>query len=88
MAGDVSLFLDRLPGYSGFTVAVGAPAALLTGWLGGIETMVFRLTAAPGLLALAAVGVALARPVRAAGGSRMADLPPPRRRRCARRCGR
>ena len=67
MAGDVGLFLDRLPGYSGFTVAVGAPAALLTGALGGIETMVYRLTAAPGLIALAAVGVALARPLRAAG---------------------
>jgi hypothetical protein len=67
IAGDVGGFLDRLPGYSGFTVTVGAPAALITGALGGIETMVFRLTAAPGLLALAAVGVAVAGPVRAAG---------------------
>jgi hypothetical protein len=67
MAGDVGGFLDRLPGYSGFVVVVGAPAALLTGALGGVETMVFRLTAAPGVLALAALGVAVAGPVRAAG---------------------
>ena len=43
------------------------PRRSLTGALGGIETMVFRLTAAPGLLALAALGVAVAGPVRAAG---------------------
>ena len=67
MAGDAGGFLDLLPGYSGFTVLVGAPAALLTGALGGVETMVFRLTAAPGVLALAALGVAVAGPVRAAG---------------------
>ena len=67
MGGDVGGFLDHLPGYSGFTVSVGGPAALLTGALGGAETMVFRLTAAPGLLGLAAVGVAVAGPVRAAG---------------------
>jgi hypothetical protein len=67
MAGDVGGFFDHLPGYSGFTVLVGAPAALVTGALGGIETMVYRLTAVPGLVALAAVGVAVAGPVRAAG---------------------
>jgi hypothetical protein len=67
MGGDVDGFLAMLPGYSGFTVLVGGPAALLTGAFGGIETMVFRLTAAPGLLALAALGVAVAGPVRAAG---------------------
>jgi Glycosyltransferase family 87 len=67
MGGDVGGFFEVLPGYSGFTVLVGAPAALLTGALGGIETMVFRLTAAPGLLALAALGVAVAGPVRAGG---------------------
>jgi hypothetical protein len=67
MEGDAGLFIDRLPGYSGFVTVVGAPAALLTGALGGMETMVFRLTAVPGLLALAAVGVAIAGPVRAAG---------------------
>jgi hypothetical protein len=67
MAGDVGGFFDRLPGYSGFTVTIGAPSALLTGALGGLETMVFRLTAAPGVLALAAVGIAVAGPVRAAG---------------------
>ncbi len=67
MAGHTSAFFDLLPGYSGFVVVVGAPAALLTGALGGIETMVFRFTAVPGLISLAAVGVALAGPVRAAG---------------------
>jgi len=67
MAGDVGLFLDRLPGYSGFTVVIGAPSALLTAAFGGIETMVYRVTAVPGLLALAAVGVTVAGPLRAAG---------------------
>jgi hypothetical protein len=67
MRGDVDGFLAILPGYSGFTVLVGGPAALLTGAFGGVETMVFRLTAVPGLLALAALGVAVAGPVRAAG---------------------
>lgn len=67
MAGDGELFLDLLPGYSGFVTVVGSPAALLTGALGGAETMVFRLTAVPGLIALAAVGVAISGPVRTAG---------------------
>ena len=67
MAGDWSAFLDKLPGYSGFTVMVGTPSALLTGAAGGMETMAYRLSAAPGLLALAALGVAIAGPVRAAG---------------------
>ena len=65
--GDVGAFFDLLPGYSGFVVLIGAPSALLTDALGGIETMVFRLTALPGLLGLAAVGVALSGPARAAG---------------------
>jgi hypothetical protein len=67
MDGDVGGFVDALPGYSGFTVLVGAPSALLTEALGGAETMVFRMTAAPGLLALAGLGVAVAGPVRASG---------------------
>jgi hypothetical protein len=67
IGGDVGGFFDLLPGYSGFTVLVGAPSALLAGALGGAETAVFRLTAAPGLLALAALGVAVAGPVRASG---------------------
>jgi hypothetical protein len=65
--GHFGLFLDLLPGYSGFTVVVGAPAALLTDLFGGMETMVYRLTCVPGLLALSAVGVAIAGPLRAAG---------------------
>src|SRR4051794_1095058 len=60
MAGDTAGFMARLPGYSGFTVSVGAPAALLTGALGGAETMAYRLSSVPGLLALAALGVAVA----------------------------
>lgn len=67
MGGDPGGFLAALPGYSGFTVLVGAPAALLTNGLGGIETMAYRFSAAPGLLGLAALGVAIAGPVRAAG---------------------
>jgi len=65
--GDFGLFLDLLPGYSGFTVAVGAPATLLTEAFGGMETMLYRLTCLPGLFALAALGVAIAGPLRAAG---------------------
>jgi hypothetical protein len=61
------LFFGLLPSYSGFATVVGAPAALLTRVLGGHETMVFRLTAIPGLLGLAWLGVTIATPVRAAG---------------------
>jgi hypothetical protein len=68
MGGDPGLFAQRLPGYSGFATLVGAPAALLTGALGGQETMVFRLTAVPGLAALAWLAVALGARARAAGG--------------------
>jgi len=60
MAGDVHGYLQHLPGYTGFALAVGAPASLLTELLGGAETMAFRLTALPGLVALAALAVALA----------------------------
>jgi hypothetical protein len=67
MGGDPGRFIDLLPGYSGFTVTVGGPAALLTGALGGAETMAYRFSAVPGLLALAALGVAVAAPLRAAG---------------------
>jgi hypothetical protein len=70
MHGEIGAFFDRLPGYSGFVTVVGGPAALLTASLGGTETMVFRLTAIPGLLGLAALGVTLAGPVRAAGNRR------------------
>ncbi len=66
--GHPAEFFARLPAYSGFTLLVGGPASLLTGLFGGHETMVFRLTAVPGLIGLSAVAVALAAPVRAAGG--------------------
>lgn len=65
--GREDLFFDLLPAYSGFATVVGFPASLLTGLLDGRETMVFRLTAAPGLLALGAVGVMVAGAARAAG---------------------
>jgi hypothetical protein len=49
-------FLALTPAYRGFAVLIGAPFALLGA---GLETT-FRLDALPGMLALAAVGVALA----------------------------
>jgi hypothetical protein len=67
MHGDWTRFYDLLPGYSGFAVIVGAPVALLTGALGGMETMACRITAVPGLLAMAGLAVAISGPVRAAG---------------------
>jgi hypothetical protein len=67
MAGHADAFFAHLPGYSGFTLLIGGPAALLTGALGGHETMVFRFTAAPGLIALAWLGVVVSAPLRAAG---------------------
>ena len=65
MAGHTGDFFAHLPAYSTFAAAVGGPASLLTGAFGGHETMVFRLTAVPGLLALATLGVTLARTARA-----------------------
>jgi hypothetical protein len=67
MAGDVHGYLQHLPGYSGFALAIGGPAAAITGLLGGHETMVFRICALPGLLALAWLAVALAQHARDAG---------------------
>src|SRR5829696_2469094 len=67
MGGDAAGFLEKLPGYSGFTVAIGGPVALLAGALDGSETVVYRLIALPGLLGLGALGVALSGPARAAG---------------------
>jgi hypothetical protein len=67
MAGDFHGYLQHLPGYSGFVIAVGGPSALLTGLLGGQETMVFRLCALPGLAGLAWVAVALAQQARDRG---------------------
>jgi hypothetical protein len=64
MAGDVHGYLQALPGYSGFALAIGGPAALLTGLLGGEETMAFRLCALPGLIALAWLAVTLAQHAR------------------------
>jgi hypothetical protein len=60
IAGDVHGYLQHLPGYSGFALIVGGPASLI----GGGETAVFRLTALPGLAALAFLAVTLARQAR------------------------
>jgi len=57
--------LARTPAYSGFVTLVGAPATLLVDALAGVDhlgrgmTAVFRLTALPGLVMLAVVGVLL-----------------------------
>ena len=67
MRGDWNAFSHHLPGYASFTVLVGAPAALAADALGGAETMVFRLTALPGLLLLAGLGAVLASSARRAG---------------------
>lgn len=66
-AGDLAGFRAHLPGYAAFAGVIGAPAALLAGALGGQETMVFRLTALPGALALAALAVHLAQHARSGG---------------------
>jgi hypothetical protein len=67
MAGDVHGYLERLPGYSGFALTIGAPVSVLTGLLGGGEAMAFRLSALPGLTAMAWLAVTLARSARDAG---------------------
>jgi hypothetical protein len=61
MAGDVHGFLQHLPGYSGFVLLVGGPIAALAH---GSETTIFRLTAIPGLVAMAFLAVTLARQAR------------------------
>ncbi len=58
--------MGRLPGYSGFIIVVGAPAALLGEALGWLDTAIFRLTALPGLAALAVLAVRLGGAARAA----------------------
>jgi hypothetical protein len=64
VAGDFHGYLHLLPGYSGFALTVGAPASLLTGLLGGSETMAFRLSAIPALAAMAWLAVTLAQHAR------------------------
>jgi len=57
--GDLDGFWHHLPGYSAFVVLIGAPLALLAEPLGA-ETAALRLTALPGLVALAWLGAHLA----------------------------
>ncbi len=60
-------FRAHLPGYSGFVILVGAPAALLGEALGWLDTAVFRATALPGVLALVVLGARLGAEAQAAG---------------------
>jgi hypothetical protein len=78
-AGDVGGFVSRAPAYSGFLVLVGAPVVeAVHHTIGGVDAIgrgvrpVYVLTAVPGVLALAALGAALAGRVRRAlPGSRL-----------------
>lgn len=69
LRGDAGVALSHLPGYGTFTVVVTMPTTLLAGALGGSETMVLRLAAVPGMLALAALGAHLATEARRSGGA-------------------
>ena len=67
------------PGYSGFIVLVGAPSALLVDAIwGGVDPAarsigaVFRLTALPGIVVLAALGAVLGAEARRRGARPLA----------------
>ncbi len=60
-------FRAHLPGYSGFVILVGAPAALLGEALGWLDPAIFRATALPGLIAVTCLGARLGGEARAAG---------------------
>jgi len=66
-AGDLEAFRAKLPGYGTFAVAVGGPAALLTGLLDGEETATLRLVALPGVGLLAVLAGVLTATARARG---------------------
>jgi hypothetical protein len=61
MAGDVHGYLAHLPGYTGFVLTIGGPAAFLAGLIGGHETAAYRLSVLPALIALAWLAVVLTR---------------------------
>ena len=63
-AGDLHTFSELLPAYGGYLTVVGAPLALLAGWLGGIEELTLGLTAIPAGIAVALLTAGFA------GGSR------------------
>ncbi len=54
------VFLERMPGYSGFVILIGAPSALLAEAQGWLETGLFRLTALPGVALATVLGASLA----------------------------
>lgn len=66
-AGDVAGFFERAPGYLGFALLVGAPAALLGDQLDAGPVTVLYLSAAPGVLALSALAAWLAAVMRRRG---------------------
>jgi Glycosyltransferase family 87 len=68
LSGNVHDFLLRSPAYGG-ALLLRAPFAFVAHALGGGELAVFRAVAIPGLLALAALGVVLARRARDAGAA-------------------
>jgi hypothetical protein len=61
IAGDVHGYLTHLPGYTGFVLTVGGPAAFFGGLIGGHETAAYRLSALPALIAMAWLAVVLTR---------------------------
>ena len=67
--GHLSSFLQLAPAYGG-SLVLRAPFALLPGLWGGGALAVYRAVAAPGLLALAALGAWLALRLRRSGQSR------------------
>jgi len=64
--GDLHAFLAQLPIYGG-SLILRAPVAAATAALGGGEVAVYRAVSIPGLLAVAVLGIALARRMRALG---------------------
>ena len=69
--GHIATFLQNAPSY-GATFLLRAPFALPASLAGASTLLVYRLAALPCLLAIAALGVWLARNLRRAGGSALA----------------
>jgi hypothetical protein len=73
IAGDIRGFLSQVPAYGG-SLVLRAPCAGLTAALGGGELAVYRAVSIPGLLALAVLGLVLARRMAERGSSRGAQV--------------
>ena len=71
LRGHLQTFLATAPSY-GASLALRAPFALLGRWIGGNLLSVYRAGALPCVLALGALGVWLARELRARGGGLLA----------------